>query len=135
MFMKTILSWFAATGMFILLTAAYQHSNTTLLPQNKVTTDAVRDITNGGATCMYTVTAQNGRFEHGVVVNTTGNPVLRGAGCLSFAGSFYDKSVAQYRSCSAIMRLKSKVRYYVKAYEKLMDGTVIYGGQIAFTTL
>lgn len=99
-----------------------------------VTTGDVTNITAKGATCSYRVTWVNERFEHGVCVNKTPNPEVKKNSSLTFTGTC-EKSVAQQRACSASMLLKSKVMYYVRAFEKLSNGTIVYGNQKSFTTL
>jgi hypothetical protein len=103
--------------------------------QITVKTKEVRNITNAGALCDYSYTRNNTRVEHGVCVSKDQNPVITSKTSRVYSGTEY-KTVAQTVPCTAtITGLKSKVKYYVRAYEKLTDGTVIYGGQLSFTTL
>ena len=131
--MKKILLLISAAALFVILIAAV-NKREPAAKQIKVTTKDVTGITTSGATCSYTVTAVNGRYEHGVCVNKTPNPEVKKNGSFIFMGTC-EKSVAQYRSCSTAMTLKSKVKYYVRAFEKTSDGTIIYGNELSFTTL
>jgi hypothetical protein len=100
-----------------------------------VVTKEIKNITSSGAVCDYSFTRTGGKIEHGVCLNTDGTPAVTSKSSKIFRGA-EDKTVMQTVSCSAkLSPLKSKVKYYVRAFEKLSDGTVVYGAEKSFTTL
>jgi hypothetical protein len=135
---KIIIAALSAIIFIVLIAAVTKRSKSTItLPgvqQIKVTTGDISSITSSGAVCSYYITAVNGKYEHGVCVNKTPNPEVKKNGSFTFTGTC-DKSVAQNRSCSAKMVLKSKVKYYVRAFERTSNGTIVYGNELSFTTL
>ena len=99
-----------------------------------VKTKEVKSITSSGAVCEYSVTRTGSKIEHGVCVGKDPNPTYSKTSMV-YKG-VEDKSVSQTLQCTAtIASLKSKVKYYVRAFEKLSDGNVVYGSQLSFTTL
>jgi hypothetical protein len=135
---KIIIAASSAIIFIVLIAAVTKRSKPEIrfpsVQQIKVTTGDISGITSSGANCSYYITAVNGKYEHGVCVNKTPNPEVKKNGSLTFGGNC-DKSVAQNRSCSAKMVLKSKVKYYVRAFERTSDGTTVYGNELSFTTL
>jgi hypothetical protein len=139
--MKKILLLIPATALFVILIAA---SFKTARPTVSINTSALDITSANGVTMKYIIRGYEAKnlngVEHGSCLNTTANPEIGKNGSIKSrgvsgtadpkggqapAGTFY---------CSAYTNnLKSGVKYYVKPYIKLSDGTFLYGTERSVT--
>ena len=140
--MKKMLFLISAVMLCIIFIAA--DKNSIRKPTVTISTTSLDITSANGVTMKYIVRGYEAKnlngVEHGSCLNTTTNPVVGKDGSIKsrgVAGTVDSKGapapVGTFYCAAYTNNLKSGVKYFVKPYIKLQDGSIIYGSEKTVT--
>lgn len=132
----------AATTCMILIASNHKPVNPN--PTVSINTTSLDITSANGVTMKYIVRGYEAKnlygVEHGSCLNTTTNPVVGKDGSIKsrgVAGTVDSKGapapLGTFYCAAYTNNLKSGVKYFVKPYIKLQDGSIIYGSEKTVT--
>lgn len=141
--MKKMLFLISAVMLCIIFIAA-GYKNSIKKPAVTISTTSLDITSANGVTMKYIVRGYEAKnlngVEHGSCLNTTTNPVVGKDGSVKsrgVAGTVDSKGapapVGTFYCAAYTINLKSGVKYFVKPYIKLQDGSIIYGSEKTVT--
>lgn len=124
-----------ALGILICTTAVTKINNRKSDNVVSIKTDKMTEITMTSARCFFTI-AGNNMQKAGICLNLTGNPTTPSKIDipLSVPASMLNSATPKQFNVG-VKGLTWNTTYYIKAYAKNNDGTVVYGNQLIFKTL
>lgn len=129
--MKKLLILLGAAVVMLLLMAL----RTTDHNVTSIKTDKVSEITLAGVRCFFTI-AGNNMQKAGVCLNKTGNPTIPSKIDIPLTVPTVILNSATPKQFNVgVKGLTLNTTYYIRAYVKNNDGTVVYGNQLSFKTL
>lgn len=140
--MKKMLFLISAVMLCIIFIAA--DKNSIRKPTVTISTTSLDITSANGVTMKYIVRGYEAKnlngVEHGSCLNTTTNPVVGKDGSIKsrgVAGTVDSKGapapVGTFYCAAYTNNLKSGVKYFVKPYIKLQNGSIIYGSEKTVT--
>lgn len=100
-----------------------------------IKTDKVTDITMTSVKCFFTI-ASNNMAKAGVCLNLTGNPTTPSKIDIPLSVPTILLNSAKPKQFNVgVKGLTWNSTYYIRAYVKNNDGTVVYGNELSFKTL
>ncbi|HNR16735.1 MAG TPA: hypothetical protein PKG90_08740 [Chitinophagaceae bacterium] len=100
-----------------------------------IKTDKVSEITLTGVRCFFTI-AGNNMQKAGVCLNKTGDPTIPSKIDIPLTVPTVILNSATPKQFNVgVKGLTLNTTYYIRAYVKNNDGTVVYGNQLSFKTL
>ena len=133
--MKKLLILLSAVGFLIVTTAVIQTSAVKNENVTSIKTDRLSEITMTSARCFFTI-AGNNMQKAGVCMNLTGNPTTPSKIDIPLSVPVILLNSAKPKQFNVgVKGLTWNTTYYVKAYVRNNDGTVVYGNELSFKTL
>lgn len=132
--MKKLLIIPAALSV-LLLTTALTTKNNFRHNVTSIKTDKVTEITMTSVRCFFTI-AGNNMAKAGVCLNLTGNPTTPSKIDIPLSVPVILLNSEKPKQFNVgVKGLTWNTTYYIRAYVKNNDGTVVYGNQLTFKTL
>lgn len=133
--MKKLLIVLGAVGLFTLTTAVTNTGSTQADNVTSIKTDRVADITMTSVRCFFTISGNN-MAKAGVCLNLTGNPTTPSKIDIPLSvPTILLNSEKPKQFNVGVKGLTWNTTYYIRAYVKNNDGTIVYGNQLSFKTL
>jgi hypothetical protein len=133
--MKKLFLFTGIIPLFIFITALTNLNNTKGNNVTSIKTDKVDLITMTSVRCFFSI-AGNNMSKAGVCLNLTGNPTTPSKIDIPLSvPTVLLNSVKPKQFNVGVKGLTWNTTYYIRAWVKNNDGTVVYGNELTFKTL
>ena len=133
--MKKLLILLAAVSFVMVTTSLVQTNAVTRDNVTSIKTDKLTEITMTSARVFFTI-AGNNMQKAGVCMNLTGNPTTPSKIDIPLSVPVILLNSAKPKQFNVgVKGLTWNTTYYVRAYVRNNDGTVVYGNELSFKTL
>lgn len=133
--MKKLLILLSAVGFMMVTTALVQTSAVKNDNVTSIKTDKLSEITMTSARVYFTISGNNMQ-KAGVCMNLTGNPTTPSKIDIPLSVPVILLNSAKPKQFNVgVKGLTWNTTYYVRAYVRNNDGTVVYGNELSFKTL